>query len=126
MRLIDADKLIKNIDYSADLGGALGKVVEVVKTYAKFMVQTAPTIKPQQWIPCSERLPEKEQWNDAFLVTVQCEHVDGRDDYVVCSAEYSSEYGWVYIPYPVGALKVVAWMSVQTEPYREEQSDEAD
>lgn len=48
MRLIDADELIKSIDYSADLGGALGKVVEVVKNYAKFMVQTAPTIKEQK------------------------------------------------------------------------------
>ena len=45
MRLIDADELIKNIDYSADLGGALGKVVECVKYYAKFMVASAPTIE---------------------------------------------------------------------------------
>ena len=32
MRLIDADALIKDIDYSADMGGALGKVVECVNT----------------------------------------------------------------------------------------------
>ena len=52
MRLIDADELIKNIDYSADLGGALGKVVECVKYYAKFMVASAPTIerKTGKWI----------------------------------------------------------------------------
>ena len=51
MRLIDADELIKNIDYSADLGGALGKVVECVKYYAKFMVASAPTIerKTGEW-----------------------------------------------------------------------------
>ena len=59
MRLIDADELIKYIDYSADMGGALGKVVECVKYYAKYMVASAPTIEPEQrWIPCSERLPE--------------------------------------------------------------------
>ena len=48
MRLIDADALIKSIDYSADLGGELGKVVEVVKNYAKYMAQTEPTIKEQK------------------------------------------------------------------------------
>lgn len=52
-RLIDADELIKNIDYSADMGGVLGKVVECVKYYAKFMVASAPTIeerKTGKWI----------------------------------------------------------------------------
>ena len=58
MRIIDADELIKAIDCSADMGGALGKVVDVVKLYAKFMAQTTPTIEPQNWIPCSERLPD--------------------------------------------------------------------
>ena len=53
MRLIDADELIKDIDCSADMGGALGKVVECVKYYAKFMVASAPTIeerKKGKWI----------------------------------------------------------------------------
>lgn len=67
MRLIDADELINDIDCSADLGGALGKIVEVVKLYAKFMVQTTPTIEPQKWIPCSERLPE---YGQAVLVSL--------------------------------------------------------
>ena len=53
MRLIDADELIKTIDYSADVGGALGKVVECIKYYAKFMVASAPTIEERKtgtWI----------------------------------------------------------------------------
>lgn len=52
-RPIDADALIKDINYSADMGGALGKVVECVKYYAKYMVASAPTIKPKRgkWIP---------------------------------------------------------------------------
>lgn len=57
MRLIDADALIRDIDCSADLGGALGKVVECVKLYAKYMIQTAPTISSQLWIPVSVSLP---------------------------------------------------------------------
>lgn len=63
MRLIDADALIRDIDNSAGLGGALGKVVECVKLYAKFMVQTAQTIEERKkgkwikrgsWYCCSE------------------------------------------------------------------------
>lgn len=52
MRLIDGDKLIKDIDYSADMGGALGKVAECAKYYAKFMVASAPTIEEHKgkWI----------------------------------------------------------------------------
>ncbi len=61
MRLIDADELIKDIDSSADMGGALGKVVECVKYYAKFMVASTPTIEERkigQWI-CSDDLYEE-------------------------------------------------------------------
>ena len=53
MRLIDADEVIKTIDYSNDMGGSLGKVVECVKFYAKFMVQSSPTVeerKTGKWI----------------------------------------------------------------------------
>lgn len=64
MRLIDADELIKAIDYSADLGGALGKVVECVKLYAKFMVSTAPTIEERKtgaWIRTEKHYKDEEQ-----------------------------------------------------------------
>ena len=77
MRLIDADDLIKSIDYSADLGGALGKVVEVVKSYAKFMVQTAPTIKEQKtgrWVNANE-----DKWNTVeVLKCSSCGEMDNR------------------------------------------------
>lgn len=73
--------------------------------------------RESHWIPCSERLPEKDEWDNAFLVTIQCEHVDGWEDYYVSGAEYS-EYGWEYTPCPVGAIKVVAWMIVSISPYQ--------
>ena len=79
-------------------------------------------LNSMNWIPCSERLPSKNQWNDAFLVTVQCEHVDEWDDYVVCGAEYS-EYGWDYMPCPLGAIKVVAWMPITAEPYKPKETE---
>ena len=74
MRLIDADELIKSIDYSADLGGALGKVVEVVKNYAKFMVETSPTIKEQKtgrWVNANE-----DKWNTCEVL--KCSVCDER------------------------------------------------
>ena len=52
-RLIDADELTKDIEYSADMGGVLGKVVEYVKYYAKYMVASSPTIEERKtghWI----------------------------------------------------------------------------
>ena len=88
-------------------------------------VQKGQSAQPeQQWIPCSERLPEKELRNNAFLVTVQCEYEDGYPDYVVCGAEYTEEYGWEYMPYPCGAIKVVAWMPVNIEPYQAERRED--
>ena len=78
--------------------------------------------REQRWIPCSTRLPDEEQWDDAFLVTVQCEHVDGWPDYVVCGAEYSA-YGWDYLPNPIGAIKAVAWMPINVEPYTERREE---
>lgn len=65
MRLIDADELTKDIEYSADMGGVLGKVVECVKYYAKYMVASSPTIeerKKGKWIrgkcdQCGARAP---------------------------------------------------------------------
>ena len=46
MRLIDADELIKCIPSE--------------EYNSRFAVMNAPTINPQKWIPCSERLPEYE------------------------------------------------------------------
>lgn len=66
MRLIDADDLIKDIDYSADLGGALGKVVECVKYYAKFMVASAPTKEERKTGKWEERKVSSEKVIDEW------------------------------------------------------------
>ena len=85
-RLIDANALIKDIDYSADMGGALGKVVECVKYYAKYMVSSAPTIeerKKGKWEPF---------WTYGKTVRHRCSKclaVAARDDF---GNEYLSDY----------------------------------
>ena len=53
-RYIDAEKIIETIDNSADLGGALGKVVDCVKLYAKYMIETAPTADVVEVVRCKD------------------------------------------------------------------------
>ncbi len=50
MRLIDADELMEHV-YRDKLDSR-----ELIAD----MVNNAPTIEPPHWIPCSERLPEKD------------------------------------------------------------------
>ena len=71
----------------------------------------------QQWIPCSERLPDHPENDDYYLVTIQCEHYDGWDDYVTGFAEWTKR-GWDEVSCYIGQIKVVAWMPLP-EPYKE-------
>lgn len=71
----------------------------------------------QQWIPCSERLPEHPENDDYYLVTIQCEHYDGWDDYVTGFAEWT-KHGWDELSCYIGQIKVVAWMPLP-EPWKE-------
>lgn len=104
MRLIDADKLMRCIPNEEIL--------------SKTAVANAPTIEPEpKWIPCSERLPEHPENNDYYLVTIQCEHHDGWDDYVTGFAEWT-KHGWDELSCYIGQIKVVAWMPLP-EPYKE-------
>ena len=65
-----------------------------------------PSAQPkQQWIPCSERLPEH---TGAYLLTTTV----AVDKYVITSW-YSTKGGWICDGYPE------AWMPLP-EPYRED------
>lgn len=109
MRLIDADALIEEYDrvHVGEPGGA------------RKLMMDALTIKPEpQWIPCSERLPEHPENDDYYLVTIQCEHYDGWDDYVTGFAEWT-KHGWDELSCYIGQIKVIAWMPLP-QPYTEE------
>ena len=67
------------------------------------------------WIPCSERLPEYPENDDYYLVTIQCEHYDGWDDYVTGFAEWTKN-GWDELSCYIGQIKVIAWMPLP-KPY---------
>lgn len=82
-------------------------------------VKELPTVQPKtQWILCSDRLPDEE---DSYIVTIQCEHVDGWDDYVTGFAEWDG-YRWDIISFYSGQIKVVAWMELPS-PYKGEKND---
>ena len=90
------------------------------KTAMIWALTSLPSAQPQ-WIPCSERLPEHPENDDYYLVTIQCEHYDGWDDYVTGFAEWTKN-GWDELSCYIGQIKVIAWMPLP-KPYGGE-SDE--
>ena len=72
----------------------------------------------RRWISVTEGLPEEE---GAYIVTIQCEHVDGWDDYVTGVAEYD-KHGWYIVSFYPGQIKVVAWMEFPSA-YKGEKND---
>jgi hypothetical protein len=61
MRLIDADEMIKGLSKFITC-----KLGEIKAVDIKKFINKQPTVEPNQWIPCSERLPEE---NSHYLVT---------------------------------------------------------
>ena len=92
---------------SAMIDGADAELVEGV-------MELLPSAQPH-WIPCSERLPEHSENDDYYLVTIQCEHYDGWDDYVTGFAEWTKN-GWDELSCYIGQIKVIAWMPLP-KPY---------
>lgn len=106
-RLIDSDVAIEY----------LGKELRG-DAYARAYTAIDKIPTAQQWIPCSERLPEHPENDDYYLVTIQCEHYDGWDDYVTGFAEWT-KHGWDELSCYIGQIKVVAWMPLP-EPWKGE------
>ena len=111
MRLIDADALIPNISVKAVFGndvtamkcGELRTVLE--------MIENAPTIEPQRWIPCSERLPEED---GQYLVTVRYKHVDGYEDVYAEYGEWCNGNWDMFCFGHCGEVEsILAWMPLQ-------------
>ena len=122
-------ELIARLRSFAKLGEAMekktGRKTAVTKALydAAVMIEelSAKLSASNEWIPCSERLPEHPENDDYYLVTIQCEHYDGWDDYVTGFAEWTKG-GWDELSCYIGQIKVVAWRPLP-EPYRGKTND---
>lgn len=130
MRLIDADKLQKAIPAEEDSITGIGMTYDEMEAYNDGIdeqwkkIVNAPTIEPeQQWIPSSERLPEKE--GKVIVTYVPFAKMPS----VVCVAKYSDPSGVGKPCFWIGEIgknsfeniskQVPAWMPMP-ERYQEE------
>lgn len=107
MRLIDADKLEKDVEHF--ISHTIGNTDEnYAYNRCKYLIKGQPTIEPHgTWIPCSERLPEE-----------PLRSVIGWDEYRErCVFVRYSGGEWILGNHE--SVKVLAWMPVP-EPYKEE------
>lgn len=105
MRLIDADALwmdvIRSVDYCDD-------ILE--------FIERQPTVEQSHWVPCSERLPEKEE--EIYWVCTsegaqcQCRWTDNS-----YGLGHSGMWGWHFLDVPQYSEGVIAWMPMP-EPYQ--------
>ena len=125
MRLIDADALKRKSQKVATEAWKLRikATVEVILNQFIDYIDAAPTIKPEpQWIPCSERLPEDEDYHECM----DC--LDGAVWYctdkglIGLGYYYSSTKQWSTINDLKPDGKVIAWMPLP-EPYEEGQDE---
>lgn len=100
MRTIDADALKAQMkDVCMGIMSGIISYDEPLKT-----ITNAPTLSTQQWIPCSERLPENDE-----MVLVSCETKKGikvinrayyMDGYWHGSGTMSGVKAWMPLPEP--------------------------
>ena len=122
MRLIDADKFLNELSnemFVAELYGNEwnGQTVNnlLCMGNVKEILDNQPTVKPNQWIPCSERLPEdlNDKNIDCFLVT---------DGFLIWMAYYNSEIGWQFAECTnsrnkIDWTEIIAWQPLP-QPYK--------
>lgn len=122
MRLIDADALIDDLkhDVAADqdsldyeeLTDSNREIIQFdkdCKQNAIDLLQNAPTIEPQRWIPCSERLPKPDEEVFVYLW-----------DNVPFLASMNGEGRWATEHFYLDVEDAPkAWMPLP-EPYRED------
>ena len=72
-------------------------------------------LEVQEWIPCSERLPEE---NGQYLITVKYVHVDGYDDIYAEHGEWTDGKWDMFCFGHCGKVEnIIAWMPLP-EPYQ--------
>lgn len=112
-RLLDEDDVIDAINKRISI---LQKHPEFRRKHAdidlygiKPMIAELPSVQPEpHWIPCSERLPEKDQ-----ICIVTDETRSNTYEYRFCNQTYDEDQGWTYLKH-----RIIAWMPLP-EPHQE-------
>ena len=122
MRLIDADALLENYNLKDATKYGNKNAEQQYNSYNTMMmyeiadmIEDAPTVEPNQWIPCSERLPEDIDENliECYLVT---------DGFLIWMAYYKSNIGWVFAECTnsdkiIDWTEIIAWQPLP-QPYK--------
>ena len=122
MRLIDADALLENYNLKDATKYGNKNAEQQYNSYNTMMmyeiadmIEDAPTVEPNQWIPCSERLPEDIDENliECYLVT---------DGFLIWMAYYKSNIGWVFAEC-TNSDKIIDWTEITAwqplpQPYK--------
>ena len=115
MRLIDADALLEASCYEFwQDGSAITPIGEYILGKFRQLIRNMPTVTPEpQWIPCSERLSDKE---------VLC--CDTRGEMIIGYPyqDEESNTGYSAVLDDVVMIDCTAWMPLP-EPYRAERKD---
>ena len=149
MRLIDADVLKRKVQRVATEAWKMKLTAKIETTLNQFIdwINQAPTIVPEpQWIPCSERLPEKETvlatvetktfkhryvceavwiprwtWKTTFDSWEDCsEYNEDDDEYYALEGWYERVHNWDDYSYVGIEDDVIAWQPLP-EPWKGEQ-----
>lgn len=98
MRLIDADALKSVFNYLCEQKNVGTITLEAVEA----IIDTAPTVN--QWIPCSERLPELKKWvlvSSGDCVVSDCLVVSGDNKiWYECGTIDIENDAWMPLPEP--------------------------
>jgi len=113
MRLIDADALwmdvIRSVDYCDD-------ILE--------FIERQPTVEQQQWIPCSERLPEED--NVEVLCTVKQQSITDHSETIIVE-QGCYFYGTWLLSYDNQRVnctrEVIAWQPLPS-PYQPKEDEQ--
>ena len=101
-----------------DLISRQAAIDAVIKRDANCGIDSAEVLKDlpsaQQWIPCSERLPEE---NGQYLITVKYEHVDDYEDIYSEHGEWVDGKWDMFLFGHCGKVEnIIAWMPLPS-PY---------
>lgn len=106
MRLIDAD----NIKYVEYINGGI--------TVSKEVIEQQPIVEPNQWIPCSERLPEESK---TYLICLKSEN--SIFEPIIKTARYGAKENKWKAPDAYSFYEsVIAWQPLP-QPYTENRKE---